>query len=82
MCCVWEGAPPRRADPRARRIWGPAKKCGLYPYGTEWEITLPGLCVRKASLTAVWRMDWRRQGPEARKPVTTIAKSRGEIVRV
>lgn len=65
----------------SRETSGHAKKCGLFLLGTEWEVTLPDLCVSKASLTAVWRTDWRRQDQRQGTPVTTIAKSRGEIVK-
>lgn len=45
----------------SRKTSGHANKCGLFLLGTEWEVTLSDLCVSKASLTAVWRVHWRRQ---------------------
>lgn len=44
----------KKGRPRAGRSSDHAKKCKLFLLATEWEVTLPGLCVRKTSLTALW----------------------------
>lgn len=52
----------KKGRPREGRSSDHAKKYKLFLLGTEWEVTLPDVCVRKTSLTAVWIGEGKTRG--------------------